>query len=837
MHVRGHFITVRNPENDGMAETSCVFMATCSPLITPDLKETLVQSNTMVFKTVHKLDMSFIEITKNAEHHLGCSSEDLANKSWYTVLHPEDIHQAKEKHMQLIHSNHEMGCMVTVRMLRADGSSFWVNSVMQVRQSNLPQSDEAFIVCISQIIDENEAYQIKLQAHMFSVYPSRAHELWGSHLSAMTTGTSTHDHLQTGHVAPNMRWIQQDGTAAVPMPGYHGNIGNPNGNSMPTYQAQVSGSRRMMPYHQTLGHQSTMMVGHHRHGSVAHYDQAQPIVQTDQLKAMLKRKIKGPQQQQPDCKPLKIPKLEHPEGADMQQSKQQGMNGYSNNVAESTIPRHFYHQGQYHLPSSFQFMPQSTQNVQVMQVMQPEVHSFKFKQEAGFTLNGSMPAFVNTDNTISLMGSEQVVPDVNVPESFLTPEPSPISSPQPSTSIIIEEQVTQLKKGSVNIIQALEKLAAMPHQMQLQKTHLKDAKMSLFNRNGPSMQASTAQRKRELPIFDAFDIDNFFDALDPPTGKSKESIKMEDVQVKKEIGAEDLSKLHDGMDGLADEITIKCEALSPPSSVCSMSPVHRAVSQSSPTHNYNQLQQIHQKNEISLNSSCMKVSAPCRSAKPNFDIAGSDLDVQINGEVELTNQKSPVSMSSCSPTYSDKQESLDDLLSYFSDDGADLSPLHHMSHHSSVSSSDDLLDEDYFQQNHQQYYRSLISKSSHPSMALSSPAQHSLEELSSSHLQESHCMMKSEQLQHQVQKEQKSPSAQHVLGELSPSSSSSLAGEDEITEERTALTFDIALKMLDMQEQDAELLQLKKDSLDELGFILDSLVPLDNSLEMIKPGQ
>ena len=62
--MRGHFINVRNTESDGVAETSCVFMATCSPLITPDLKETLVQSNTMVFKTVHKLDMNFIEITK-----------------------------------------------------------------------------------------------------------------------------------------------------------------------------------------------------------------------------------------------------------------------------------------------------------------------------------------------------------------------------------------------------------------------------------------------------------------------------------------------------------------------------------------------------------------------------------------------------------------------------------------------------------------------------------------------------------------------------------------------------------------------------------------------------
>ena len=77
MHVRGHFIPLSDPDlNDldlqqpagqGHGQTQqqkYVFMATCSPLITPELKENLVQSNTMVFKTVHQLDMTFMEVTK-----------------------------------------------------------------------------------------------------------------------------------------------------------------------------------------------------------------------------------------------------------------------------------------------------------------------------------------------------------------------------------------------------------------------------------------------------------------------------------------------------------------------------------------------------------------------------------------------------------------------------------------------------------------------------------------------------------------------------------------------------------------------------------------------------
>ena len=72
MHVRGHFIPLSDPDSDGndqqqqqqQQQQKYVFMATCSPLITPELKENLIQSNTMVFKTVHQLDMTFLEVTK-----------------------------------------------------------------------------------------------------------------------------------------------------------------------------------------------------------------------------------------------------------------------------------------------------------------------------------------------------------------------------------------------------------------------------------------------------------------------------------------------------------------------------------------------------------------------------------------------------------------------------------------------------------------------------------------------------------------------------------------------------------------------------------------------------
>lgn len=62
MHVKGHFVPVGNKETGGNEQH--VFMALCTPLITPDVKESLIQNNTTIFKSVHKFDMSFIEVTE-----------------------------------------------------------------------------------------------------------------------------------------------------------------------------------------------------------------------------------------------------------------------------------------------------------------------------------------------------------------------------------------------------------------------------------------------------------------------------------------------------------------------------------------------------------------------------------------------------------------------------------------------------------------------------------------------------------------------------------------------------------------------------------------------------
>ena len=62
--------------------------------------------------------------------------------------------------VSVIRSSHEMGCMMTVRMLSADGQVLWVNIVMHVRQAASTQNDDPLIVCINQVIRSVSGYSV-----------------------------------------------------------------------------------------------------------------------------------------------------------------------------------------------------------------------------------------------------------------------------------------------------------------------------------------------------------------------------------------------------------------------------------------------------------------------------------------------------------------------------------------------------------------------------------------------------------------------------------------------------------------------------------------------------
>ncbi|KAL5008712.1 hypothetical protein ScPMuIL_014293 [Solemya velum] len=461
MHIRGRFTAIADSESNSPKQ---VFMAVCTPLITPDIKESLIQNNTKIFKSVHRLDMGFIEITQNGEFYLGTSSDDIHDKSWYSFIHPEDIQEAKEKHIQLLKSRHEMGCMLTVRMLSAEGSPIWVNIVMHVRQATIGNTEDTAVVCINQVISEQEAYQFKIQGQLFAFYASRTPDL----LFGAQYG---------GAMVPSI-----EGNITIqPAPGFfnppgYPPVGQPFENNVMEHSA--SPTTGLATPSQLLGVRHANGPGQ-VNGRQGH---------NDTLRA-LKRKIQ--ENFNLSCRPMKIPKCF------------QNNSHENNNAFHSIMPNQQCSPNVNVYRNVFDNVPVSSGPVVMAQ---GPVHAFQASshtatlsaKENCLTMNSvtSPPACspvcseFTSETTQAMRITEQVVPDIRVPDSFLTPEPSPVNSPQPQVDTQPSSSPTLLEPSRLS--EQLEKLKAT------------------LSSSRNTMKA----KPRQLPEIDATYVDAFFDDID-----------------------------------------------------------------------------------------------------------------------------------------------------------------------------------------------------------------------------------------------------------------------------------------------------------------------------------
>lgn len=66
MHIRGHFVyppPILNPAVSEHHTLQPMFVAICCPLVSPDIKDSILHLNTMIFYSVHHLDMKYLEIS------------------------------------------------------------------------------------------------------------------------------------------------------------------------------------------------------------------------------------------------------------------------------------------------------------------------------------------------------------------------------------------------------------------------------------------------------------------------------------------------------------------------------------------------------------------------------------------------------------------------------------------------------------------------------------------------------------------------------------------------------------------------------------------------------
>ena len=359
---------------------------------------------------------------------------------------------------------------------------------------------------------------------MFTLYPPRSGDVWAAAGMSGSTHPSSHP-AQHAQPEVNPRWMPAAGPPApggnyqAPVTSYYV-MGQQRHSLPPTcatnYPAMLDRSGYQINPSSSSSSSSSSPSG-----------MPTPHGQTDKLKLMLKRKIQGP------CRPAKVPKLVWDEQADGGGSSSGGGQGLE--YAATADPMHspdsasqFLNGGNtsggYSWPASTQVVPRAQYRVAHVLPMALNHHQRSVKASV---LPSPCPSALSPPLSASApcQVTEQVVPEssVAVPESYLTPDPSPASSPNPqgfSSGIKNEPLECKSVPTSAAILQELEKLASFsraentPASTAGAVASIPAALPPIKAEKTSAPECRHAGRQRELPVMDAFDIESFFDTLD-----------------------------------------------------------------------------------------------------------------------------------------------------------------------------------------------------------------------------------------------------------------------------------------------------------------------------------
>ncbi|VDP43427.1 unnamed protein product [Soboliphyme baturini] len=139
--MRGHFVHPSEAYHSFSMASKCrfhmqpIFVAYCTPLLTPANAELLAVANPTVFCSVHHLDMRFIQIDKIGAYHLHASASQLAGTSWYDLVHPYDIAEASFKHKMLCEEK-ENSSLMLLRLQTFRGDFIWLHCLLTLKDNS-----------------------------------------------------------------------------------------------------------------------------------------------------------------------------------------------------------------------------------------------------------------------------------------------------------------------------------------------------------------------------------------------------------------------------------------------------------------------------------------------------------------------------------------------------------------------------------------------------------------------------------------------------------------------------------------------------------------------------
>ncbi|XP_042625523.1 neuronal PAS domain-containing protein 4-like [Cyprinus carpio] len=146
MLVRGRF-------QAGPPDTA-LFVALCTPTV-DRMKDSELLRASACFQTLHRPDMRLTHAPYSVLFHLGFSAEELIGRSWYELLHPDDLTLAAGCHQTLTRGDGDADGEMLVRLLCKDLSWIWLYVCVAVDRAR------EVITCTNHVLSEAEAVYLK----------------------------------------------------------------------------------------------------------------------------------------------------------------------------------------------------------------------------------------------------------------------------------------------------------------------------------------------------------------------------------------------------------------------------------------------------------------------------------------------------------------------------------------------------------------------------------------------------------------------------------------------------------------------------------------------------
>ncbi|XP_038592756.1 neuronal PAS domain-containing protein 4-like [Micropterus salmoides] len=164
MMVRGSFRSFPQPchSSSSVCPTNQpLFVALCTPTV-----NRLRSSDSHLchsFDSVHRIDMTFTQLSDSVSYCLGYSGEEMTGRSWYSLVHPEDLSASADSHRSLMQADEGFQVEMVLRLQCKDLS--WIWSYIQANKDSACQG----VSCTNFIISETEArfLQKKISSNAF----------------------------------------------------------------------------------------------------------------------------------------------------------------------------------------------------------------------------------------------------------------------------------------------------------------------------------------------------------------------------------------------------------------------------------------------------------------------------------------------------------------------------------------------------------------------------------------------------------------------------------------------------------------------------------------------